>query len=145
MRTVRRSVGMLGGILIALGVASCSDGLAPELTQRPTPHVAHGGGGGGGGGDGGDSGPSAGRVGRHSAGHAAGPAGGRRGGGGACRSVLAGGGPPLGYALSGVVAAALGAPLALLVGAGACALLVVGIGTAHRELRDPNLGSTERS
>ena len=63
----------------------------------------------------------------------------------AFRSMLAGGGPPLGYALSGVVAAALGAPLALLVGAGACALLVVGIGTVHRELRDPNLGSIERS
>ena len=53
---------MLGGILIALGVASCSDGLAPELTQRTTPQFAKGGGGRGGGGNGGDSGPSAGKV-----------------------------------------------------------------------------------
>ena len=59
----------------------------------------------------------------------------------AFRTMLAGGGPPLGYAISGGVAAVLGAPLALMVGAAACALLVIGIGTAHRELRDPNLGS----
>ena len=59
----------------------------------------------------------------------------------AFRSMLAGGGPPLGYAISGGVAAVLGAPLALMVGAAACALLVIGIGTAHRELRDPYLGS----
>ena len=63
----------------------------------------------------------------------------------AFRSMLAGGGPPLGYAISGGVAAALGAPLALMVGAAACALLVIGIGTAHRELRDPYLGSTDSS
>ena len=63
----------------------------------------------------------------------------------AFRSMLAGGGPPLGYAISGGVAAVLGAPLALMVGAGACALLVIGIGTAHRELRDPYLGSVESS
>ena len=62
----------------------------------------------------------------------------------AFRSMLAGGGPPLGYAISGGVAAALGAPLALMVGAAACALLVIGIGTAHRELRDPYLGSSDR-
>ena len=62
----------------------------------------------------------------------------------AFRSMLAGGGPPLGYTISGAVAAALGAPLALMVGAAACALLVVGIGTMHRELRDPYLGSMEK-
>ena len=61
----------------------------------------------------------------------------------AFRSMLAGGGPPLGYAISGGVAAVLGAPLALMLGAAACALLVIGIGTAHRELRDPHLGSTD--
>ena len=63
----------------------------------------------------------------------------------AFRSMLAGGGPPLGYAISGAVAAVLGAPLALMVRAAACAVLVIGIGTAHRELRDPYLGSRDRS
>ncbi len=62
----------------------------------------------------------------------------------AFRSMLAGGGPPLGYTLSGAVAAVLGAQSALMVGAAACALLVIGIGTAHRELRDPYLGSMDR-
>ena len=58
--------------------------------------------------------------------------------------MLAGGGPPLGYTLSGAVAAVLGAQSALMVGAAACALLVIGIGTARRELRDPYLGSMDR-
>jgi MFS family permease len=60
----------------------------------------------------------------------------------AFRGMLAGGGPPLGYALSGGLAAALGAPLALIVGAVACAALVVGVGAVDRELRDPRLGAT---
>ena len=63
----------------------------------------------------------------------------------AFRSMLAGGGPPLGYALSGVLAAAIGAPMAIVAGAAACAALVAGVGIAHRELRDPHLGSTDES
>lgn len=59
----------------------------------------------------------------------------------AFRSMLAGGGPPLGYTLSGGLAAALGPALALVVGATACALLVAGVGITRRELRDPYLGS----
>ena len=61
----------------------------------------------------------------------------------AFRGMLAGGGPPLGYALSGGMAAALSAPLALVIGAAACALLVAGIGIAHSKLHDPYLGSTD--
>ena len=60
----------------------------------------------------------------------------------AFRSTLAGGGPPLGYALSGGLAAVLGPSLALVVGAAACAALVAGVGITRRELRDPYLGST---
>ena len=62
----------------------------------------------------------------------------------AFRSMLAGGGPPLGYTLSGGLAAALGPPLALVVGAAACAVLVAGVGITRRELRDPYLGSTTK-
>ena len=58
----------------------------------------------------------------------------------AFRSMLAGGGPPLGFALSGALAAALTAPVALLVGAGACAVLVGVVGVTQRELREPLLG-----
>jgi MFS family permease len=58
----------------------------------------------------------------------------------AFRSMLAGGGPPLGFALSGALAAALTAPVALVLGAGACAALVAVVGVTQRELRDPNLG-----
>lgn len=60
----------------------------------------------------------------------------------AFRSMLAGGGPPLGYALSGALAATLGVPGALLIGAVACAALVAAVGVTRRELRDPALGST---
>lgn len=59
----------------------------------------------------------------------------------AFRSMLAGGGPPLGYALSGALAAALGAPLALIAGAAACAALVVVVAVKDRELGDPALGA----
>lgn len=59
----------------------------------------------------------------------------------AFRSMLAGGGPPLGYMLSGVLAAAIGAPLALVIGGAACVVLVAGVGLKDRELRDPDLGS----
>ncbi|MDA1003288.1 MAG: MFS transporter [Chloroflexi bacterium] len=60
----------------------------------------------------------------------------------AFRSMLAGGGPPLGYALSGALAATLGVPGALLIGAVACVALVAAVGVTRRELRDPALGST---
>ncbi|MBI4201542.1 MAG: MFS transporter [Chloroflexi bacterium] len=60
----------------------------------------------------------------------------------AFRSMLAGGGPPIGYTLSGGLAAVLGAPVALVVGAVACAVLVAGVGIFHVELRRPYLGST---
>ena len=53
------------------------------------------------------------------------------------------GGPPLGYALSGGVAAIFGAQLALVIGAISCAVVAVGIGASHRKLRDPNLGAFE--
>jgi MFS family permease len=59
----------------------------------------------------------------------------------AFRSMLTGGAPPLGYALSGAMAAALGAPVALIIGAIACAASVGGIVANDRELRDPLLGT----
>ncbi len=58
----------------------------------------------------------------------------------AFRSMLAGGGPPLGYTTSGALAAALGAPAALTVGAAACAAVVIAVAVTRRELRDPDLG-----
>ena len=58
----------------------------------------------------------------------------------AFRSTLAGGGPSLGYTTSGALAAAIGAPLALVVGAAACAAVVVAVALTRRELRDPDLG-----
>jgi MFS family permease len=63
----------------------------------------------------------------------------------AFRSMLAGGGPPLGFMLSGAAAAAVGAPLALALGAIACAVAVGGIVAQDRELRDPSLGTTPES
>jgi MFS family permease len=60
----------------------------------------------------------------------------------AFRSMLAGGGPPLGYALSGALAAALGPAIALVAGATTCAAFVTGIALTRKELRDPNLGSS---
>jgi hypothetical protein len=55
--------------------------------------------------------------------------------------MLAGGGPPLGYTLSGAMAAALGPSAALVLGAVACAALVGVVGVARKELREPDLGS----
>jgi hypothetical protein len=55
--------------------------------------------------------------------------------------MLAGGGPPLGFMLSGAMAASFGASAALVAGAAACAAFVVGIGLSRKELRDPDLGS----
>jgi len=60
----------------------------------------------------------------------------------AFRSMLAGGGPPLGYTLSGGTAALLGPPAALVVGAAACVALVAGVLATRRELRDPELGAS---
>lgn len=59
----------------------------------------------------------------------------------AFRSMLAGGVPPLGFTLAGVLAAAFGASMAVLMGAGVCATLVVGLAATRRELHDPNLGA----
>lgn len=59
----------------------------------------------------------------------------------AFRSMLAGGAPPLGYALSGAIAAAFGVSFALLAGAGACTALVALIVATRPELRDPELGT----
>jgi MFS family permease len=59
----------------------------------------------------------------------------------AFRSMLAGGGPPLGDALSGALASALGPAMALVVGGMTCATVVSGIGFSRKELRDPYLGS----
>ncbi len=59
----------------------------------------------------------------------------------AFRSMLAGGGPSIGYTLSGSLAVAMGAPMALVVGAVACAGLVIVVGAVHKELRNPYLGS----
>jgi hypothetical protein len=58
--------------------------------------------------------------------------------------MLAGGGPPLGYTLSGALAAAIGPAAALVAGAATCAVFVGGIGLWRRELRDPYLGSLSR-
>jgi MFS family permease len=60
----------------------------------------------------------------------------------AFRTMLAGGSPSLGQATSGAIASVIGTPLALIVGAFASALTVVAIGIAHKDLRDPDLGST---
>jgi MFS family permease len=60
----------------------------------------------------------------------------------AFRSMMAGGGPPLGYTLSGGLAAVFGAPLAVLMGAIACTVLVAAVGIFRSELRDPHLGSS---
>ncbi len=62
----------------------------------------------------------------------------------AFRSMLAGGGPPIGYSLSGGLAALLGAPMALVVGAIACAVVVAAVGLGHRTLRDAYLGFADR-
>jgi hypothetical protein len=55
--------------------------------------------------------------------------------------MLAGGGPPLGDALSGALASVLGPSMALVAGAMTCATLVGTIGVSRKELRDPYLGS----
>ena len=59
----------------------------------------------------------------------------------AFRSMLAGGVPPLGFTLAGALAATFGAPLAVLMGAGVCAVLVSGLALTSRELRDPDVGA----
>ncbi|MGE3961185.1 MAG: MFS transporter [Dehalococcoidia bacterium] len=59
----------------------------------------------------------------------------------AFRSMLAGGGPPLGYTLSGALAAGIGAPAALVAGAIACVGLVGGVVLWDRELRERDLGA----
>jgi MFS family permease len=62
----------------------------------------------------------------------------------AFRGMLAGGGPPVGFALSGAAAAVIGVPLTLTVGAAVCALIVFGIGLGRPELRERDLGTAAR-
>ena len=57
------------------------------------------------------------------------------------RSMLAGGAPPLGYMLSGVLAAVMTPALALVVGAVACTAMVGAIAAWSRDLREPSLGA----
>ncbi len=59
----------------------------------------------------------------------------------AFRSMLAGGGPPLGYTLSGVMAAAIGAPAALVLGGIACIGFVGWVVWWDPELRERGLGT----
>ena len=58
----------------------------------------------------------------------------------AFRSMLAGGGPPIGLTLMGAVADVVGPVSAMVAGAGACAAFVAGLAATRRELRDPELG-----
>ena len=57
------------------------------------------------------------------------------------RSMLAGGAPPLGYMLSGLLAAVMTPALALVVGAVACTAMVGAIAAWSRDLREPSLGA----
>ena len=59
----------------------------------------------------------------------------------AFRSMLAGGGPPLGFMLSGAMAAAIGAPAALVVGGIACVGLVGLVVLWDGELRERDVGA----
>ncbi|MSQ29149.1 MAG: MFS transporter [Dehalococcoidia bacterium] len=59
----------------------------------------------------------------------------------AFRSMLAGGAPPLGYALAGAVADLWGPATALVAGSVACVFFVGLIALVSPELRDPELGS----
>ncbi len=54
--------------------------------------------------------------------------------------VFSGGSPALGQATSGVVAAVLGAPLTLILGALACTAVIAGFTAARPDLRDRDLG-----
>ncbi len=59
----------------------------------------------------------------------------------AFRSMMAGGAPPLGYTISGAVAALIGAQAAVLIGAIVCGLLVIAVAVRDPALRDKDLGS----
>ena len=59
----------------------------------------------------------------------------------AFRSMLAGGGMPLGFVIGGALAHALGAPIAVIGGAATCAVVVIGVAVTRREVRDPELGT----
>lgn len=59
----------------------------------------------------------------------------------AFRSMMAGGAPPLGYTISGAVAALIGAQAAVLIGAIVCGLLVAVVAVRDPALRDKDLGS----
>ena len=55
------------------------------------------------------------------------------------QSMLTSGGPAMGYALSGGLAALLGAPLALVVGSVTCAAIILGLVSTRKELRAADL------
>jgi MFS family permease len=54
--------------------------------------------------------------------------------------VFSGGAPALGQSLSGAVAAVLGAPLTLILGAATCVAVIAGLTVARPDLRDRDLG-----
>jgi ENTS family enterobactin (siderophore) exporter len=55
------------------------------------------------------------------------------------QSMLTSGGPAMGYAMSGGMAALLGAPLALVVGSLTCAALIFGLVSTRKDLRSADL------
>ncbi len=59
------------------------------------------------------------------------------------QSMLTSGVPPLGQALNGAIASIIGAPAALILGAGLCAAAQLGLVSTQRELRAPELGAEE--
>jgi predicted MFS family arabinose efflux permease len=59
------------------------------------------------------------------------------------QSMLTSGGPAIGQAQMGAVAAILGAPGAILIGAGLCAAVQLGLVTTSKELRSRDLGAPE--
>jgi hypothetical protein len=54
--------------------------------------------------------------------------------------MLTNGMPPLGQAFNGALASVIGAPLALLAGAAACATYEISLVATRRDLRAPDLG-----
>jgi len=57
--------------------------------------------------------------------------------------TFSGGAPAVGQATSGVLAAIVGAPLALVLGAASCAAVIVGFAFARGDLRERDLGETQ--
>ena len=57
--------------------------------------------------------------------------------------VFSGGAPAIGQTTSGMLAAVVGVPVALVLGAVSCAAVIVGLAIARPDLRDRNLGDIE--